>query len=252
MTQKKPNGLRRIGAWCARLVHRASRLHAKHDAAGTWSGSPTDDESWLTTHPSAQIDGLSSGRKHSELLRSPSIEDDRVASYLEPSRRATATSSEQRDHQRNMSVRLHLQHQQEKDKLTGRSRASATLSSSSDAANRSVHDATQYIQAQRVTKRKLRALQYERSMQQPLNHIQIRRLVRREREDPVPSTTFVTIRKAKLTQETRYRLEMLGLRPRDSVPPWVPPTTDRWSCEPTIDDAWRISSSSMDQKMQMG
>lgn len=102
-----------------------------------------------------------------------------------------------------------------------------------------------------MTSRKLRELQYERSMQQPLNHIQIRRLVQREKGDPVAtsSPSFVTIRKARLPKETSHRLEMLGLlRPKDSVPPWVPHTTDRWSCEPTVDEPWCVSS--FDKKMR--
>lgn len=265
---EKKHGLRRVGAWCARLIAHVSKHSHANKKQHADNGSPeTENESWVTT--TQRTNRFSSCDYYNDGA-SITTETDRAPSVLYPVRRATRASSRSNSSSSTSNSRRNrVSQRQDKNSTAKESTVHAESRESGDTLDREstrdelsliasqrLHVAGLYVRAQHLKRKKLRELSYEKSMQKPLSHIQVRRRLSREKEEMATSGTvitpaFVCIRKAELRRDVHRRLQICGFNADDSVPPWLPSaaTAGRWSCELAVGSPRSVASAVLDQKL---
>lgn len=233
---RKTTALRRVGAWCARAFARVAKHTSSEKKSTIATTSPeTKHESWM---PSENL-GVSDSSADLCVSAARGVFDSDSSARAD---RGTNVTSSSNYHVTATNARTQMQHTHAivpRKTRTERQHSEVVLEEQlSLVATQRLRVAGLYAHAQQLKRknRQQRVLSYEKSMQQPLHHIQVRRRSRLERAGDgelsvAVSPKFVCIRKAKLGHEARQRLRIVGLNANDSVPPWIPLHSDRWSCE---------------------
>ncbi|GAB9474273.1 hypothetical protein Gpo141_00011406 [Globisporangium polare] len=269
---EKKHSLRRVGAWCARIIARVSKhshVNKKHSDHADDGSPETENESWVTT--TQRTNRFSSRDDYDD--GASITETDRAPSVLYPVRRRATTASSRSNRSSSRRNRA-SQHQDNNSNIADGSIVYSEPSESSRGslggrastrdelsliASQRLHVAGLYARAQHLKRKKLRELSYEKSLQKPLSHIQVRRRLCREKEEiaagPVITPAFVCIRKAELGRDVRRRLQICGFNADDSVPPWLPSAASagRWSCELAVGSPRSAASAAivLDQKLRL-
>lgn len=218
--QKMTTTLRRVSAWCSRLVARVTkhRHDGEKSVAVVSRSSETEHESWTHSSHLHSIDsnanspGPSVTRRAFERATTARVPFSyrRTTPIRSTHCRLTTTYSNQDPPDRDNAGEEHDMESSLDDQL-------------SLVASQRLRVAGLYTHAQSLKRRNRQQRTLESKTSGTLGYAG-GSLENR-------SSGFVGILKAELAHDVRLRLESIGLDAEDSVPPWTQVSSDRWSCE---------------------